>query len=127
MATTPRFTGSANQDNTGRTLLMDYQAPAYASSIAIATDVNATNTLVQVAQLTGALTMTIGVGTSTTAPYIGDEVRLMFSADGTNRVVTLGTGFVSSGTLTVTASKFASVSAIFNGTAWQVVSREITA
>lgn len=127
MSTTARFTGASNVDNTGRTLLMDYQSPAYASTIAIATDVNATNTLVQVAQLTGALTMTIGVGTLTTAPYVGDQVRILFSADGTNRVVTFGTGFVSSGTLTVTASKFASVLAIFNGTAWQVVGREITA
>lgn len=127
MSTTARFTGASNSDNTGRALLHDYQNPAYASSIAIATDVNATNTLVQVAQLTGALTMTIGVGTSTTAPYVGDEVRILFSADGTNRIVTFGTGFVSSGTLTVTASKFASVLAIFNGTAWQVVGREITA
>lgn len=127
MATTARFAGNANEDNTARGIKFGYQAPAYAASIAIATKETDAKTLVNVAQLTGALTLTIGVGTSTTPPHVGDEVRFLFRSDGTNRVVTFGTGFVSSGTLTVTANKFASVLAVFNGTAWQVVSREITA
>ncbi|RYD57015.1 MAG: hypothetical protein EOP56_09415 [Sphingobacteriales bacterium] len=125
MATTSRFAGGENNDNTYRILTHQDQAPAYAASIAITT--KEYSTTVMPAQLTGALTLTIGVGTSTTAPMKGDIVRFVFSADGTNRVVTFSTGFQSAGTLTVVASKFGSASFMFNGTAWIETGRALTA
>lgn len=127
MSTSPRFTGSASTDNTDRRIKNGFQNPAYAASIAVTIAETDANTLVQVAQLTGALTITIGVGSADTPPYVGDKVRFMFQTDGTQRIVTFGTGFVSSGTLTIPASKYGSVEAVFNGAKWQVVSREITA
>lgn len=125
MATTFRFSQGANQDNTFRTKKQDAQSKAYAATIALVCDADLTKVLV--AQLTGALTLSIGVGSSSTAPYVGDEVELIFSADGTNRVVTFGTGFASAGTLTVTASKKATACFMFDGAAWVEKSRAVTA
>jgi hypothetical protein len=123
----PRFSGATNKDNTDRIVKRDYQSPAYATPLAISIKGPACRTLIQPAQLTGALSITIGVGSSTTPPLVGDEVEFLFGADGTNRVVTFSTGFITPGTVTVTASKFAYVSFMFNGTAWQEMSRSITA
>lgn len=116
-----RFTPGANQDNTLRTVTQDYLNPVYAASIALK-PVQA-YTLVNFQQLTGAL----GLTADTTQPYVGDELEMLFSADTTNRVITFGTGFTSAGTLTVTASKYASAKFIFNGTIWVERSRAITA
>lgn len=118
---TPRFTPGANQDNTLRTATQDYLNPAYAASIALKPSQG--YTLVNVQQLTGALTVTAAV----VAPFIGDELELLFAADGTNRVVTFGTGFASAGTLTVVATKFGTAKFVFNGTSWIERSRALTA
>lgn len=118
---TPRFVPGPNQDNTFQQVTQDYQNPAYAASIALVT--GQSYTLVNVKQLTGALTLTANVS----APYIGDELELLFATDATNRVVTFGTGFASAGTLTVVASKFGSAKFIFNGTVWVERSRALTA
>jgi hypothetical protein len=115
------FTRGAGQDKTFRTVTQDAQQVAYAASIAVVPVEN--YNLYQVAQLTGALTLTATV----TNLYIGDIVRVMFSADATNRVVTFSTGFVSAGTLTVTASKFAFAEFVFNGTSLQEMGRAVTA
>lgn len=125
MATTQRFGLLPNDDNTGRAVTYDYQAPAYASSIALA--VNAYETTVQVGQLTGALTMTVGVGSSTTAPYVGDKLRIMFSNDANTRVVTFSTGFTPNGTLSNTASKLSTIDFVFDGTTWRETGRTTTA
>ena len=127
MATTPRFTGAKNVDNTGNVIARGYQSPAYGATIALTTKPFESFTLVNVAQLTGALTMTVGVGSATLPPFVGDEIQVLFNADATNRVVTFSTGFLTSGTLTVTASKTATVKFIFNGTAWQEMGRVVTA
>jgi hypothetical protein len=116
-----RFIAGAGQDNTFRTVTQDAQQPAYAATIAIIPTQQVT--LVNPAQLTGALTMTATV----TNLYIGDIVRCMFSADATNRVVTFSTGFAASGTLTVVASKFGFVEFMFNGTVLQEMGRALTA
>jgi pyruvoyl-dependent arginine decarboxylase (PvlArgDC) len=121
MPNTLRFTRGAGQDKTFRTVTQDAQQVAYAASIAI-TPVEQVN-LVQVAQLTGALTLTAVV----TNLFIGDIVRVLFSADATNRVVTFSTGFATAGTVTVTASKFAFVEFIFNGASLQEMGRAVTA
>lgn len=126
MATTSRFIPGAGQDNTYRTVTRDYQSPAYAATLSIVT--TAEKTLLKPGQLTGALTVNLGVGSSTTAPFIGDEIEMLFGADGTNRTVTIGTGAVgSASTLVVVASKFGSLKFKFNGTVWQETDRTLTA
>ena len=125
--TTARFTGVKNADNTGSAISKGFQSVAYGATIALTVKPFDCYTLVQVAQLTGALTMTAGVGSATLPPFVGDEMQILFSADATNRVVTFSTGFQTSGTVTVTASKTATVKFIFNGTAWQEMGRVVTA
>lgn len=116
-----RFVRGANQDNTLRASTQDAKAVAYAATIAIVP--SESQNLFQVAQLTGAAT----INATVTQLYIGDIVRILLSADATNRVVTFGTGFVSAGTVTVTASKAAFVDFMFNGAALQEMGRAITA
>jgi len=117
MATTTRFTPGANQDNTYRTVTQDYQAPVYATTLAVTTSQQVT--LVNVGKLTGALSVTIGTGSTTSAPYVGDTVQFLFSADAVGaHVVTFSTGFASSGTLSVAASKFGTAQFTFNGSVW---------
>lgn len=130
MATTSRFTdnvGVFNQgrDNTDRIVTNTFLQPAYSATIALST--NTSKTLVAPATLTGALTVTASVGTSTTAPYIGDVIEFQFVPDGTSRVVTFGTGFQSTGTLSVTTAKYATASFQFNGVAWIERARAVTA
>jgi len=126
MATTPRFTGAANQDNTDRLAFNDYQNPTYAASIATVVKPHASNTLVQIT-LTGALTLTISVGTATTPPYVGDTVRYLIKSDASIRVVTFSAGFQPSGTLSTVASKTVSADFMFDGTGWQETGRAIQA
>ena len=76
-------------------------------------------------QLTGA--MTINAATTIANLTQGDEVTFFFEADGTQRVVTFGTGFKSSGTVTVPIDKGAVVKAIFDGSNVRIMSREIYA
>ncbi len=75
------------------------------------------------AQLTGAMTL----NATLTALQQFSEVVFHFGTDGTQRIVTFGTGFLSSGTVTIPANKGAVVRAIYNGTSLAVVSREIWA
>jgi hypothetical protein len=124
---TPRFTGAVNADNNGTAFSQGYQAPAYASTLAVTVNGQDSYTLVRVGQLTGALTITAGVGSATLAPLVGDTMQILFSADATNRVVTFSTGFATAGTLTVVASKFGAVRFVFNGTVWQEAGRALTA
>jgi hypothetical protein len=124
MSTTARYplVTKPNEDNTGNIVTNQYQALAYAATIAL--KLFAARTVVKVAQLTGALTITA----ETTRPYIGDELTILFSADGTNRTVTLSTGLVgSAATIVVTASKQASYTAVFDGTSWVETGRAIGA
>ena len=127
MATTNRFLGTKNTDNTGRKILVDTQTLTSASTIACTTKANATKTFFICALSTATPSVTINQGSATTAPYVGDEVRFILSADSTTRVVTFSTGFTSAGTLSVTASKKATISFVFNGTDWQEIGRAVTA
>jgi len=114
MANTPRVITGPNQDITGRTITQDYQNPAYAATITVTT--TAQRTTVQVAELTGTLTLDV----ATTNALIGDELVVLLSADATSggHVVTFGTGCTAAGTLTVAASKFGKASGIFDGNSW---------
>lgn len=60
--------------------------------------------------LTGAAT----INADKTATYAVDELTFILTADGTNRVVTFGTNFVSAGTVTVVASKSATITFIYS-------------
>jgi len=75
------------------------------------------------AQLTGAMTINL---TLTDMPQFS-EIYFYFDNDGTQRIVTFGTGFLSSGTVTIPISKGAIVKGIYDGTAVRIVSREIYA
>ena len=121
MPNTFRFLRGAGQDKTLRTITQDSLAVAYAATIAV-NPIEQRN-LYQIAQLTGTLT----INATITSLYIGDVVRFLFSSDGTARVVTFGTGFLSAGTASITASKTGYVEFMFNGTALQEVCRAVTA
>ncbi len=79
--------------------------------------------VVSYAQLTGAMT----INATVTNLLQWDEVILILEADASQRIVTFGTGFVSSGTVTIAASKGATIRAIFDGTNLRVYAREIYA
>jgi hypothetical protein len=74
-------------------------------------------------QLTGAMT----INATVTDLEQFSEIVFHFSTDGTQRIVTFGTNLISSGTLTIAASKDATVRAVFDGTNIKITSREIQA
>lgn len=123
MSTNKRYplATSPNEDNTARIITTQYQAPAYAATIAL--KLKEAFNIVQPATLTGALTMTA----ETSRPLIGDQLVVLFLADGTGRTVTFGSGFAPSATLAITASKRASASFVFDGAAWVETGRAIQA
>jgi len=128
MSTNSRFPNVAGPiglgiENTDRILTNSFQSPAYAASIAIKT-VTA-NTLVQVGALTGALSLTMGVGDGTDAPFVGDKVTFLFTS-ASIEVVTFSTGMLSTGTLSTAAGKTANIRFIFNGASWCETNRTIT-
>jgi hypothetical protein len=124
MSTTARYplATKPNEDNTGNIVTNQYQNPAYAASIAL--KLNAARTVVKVAQLTGALSITA----ETSRPQIGDELTLLFNADATARTVTFSTGFSpSASTLVVAISKQATITFMFDGVSWVETGRAIAA
>lgn len=126
MSTSCRFPAGANQDITLRTGTVDFQTPAYAATITLTPTQYIT--LVQPAALTGACTINVGVGSSTTAPYVGDILKLVLVSDGTTRTVTIGTGaYGTASTFAVTTGKYGYLEFVFNGTYWQETARAITA
>lgn len=124
MARTPRGWANLPQDNTARLFTFAWFEWAYAATIALVS----LKTNVQhffIAQLTGALT----INATTTDFKDLDEVIFYFSTDATQRIVTFGTKFLASGTVTIPASKHATVRGIYDATldAIRITSREITA
>jgi len=99
------------------------ESPAYAASIAI-TDQAAKRHVVSPGQLIGALTLN---ATAVTKHLVGDEFVFHFSNDATQRIVTFGTNILSSGTITIPASKTATARGFFNGTKICISNREISA
>lgn len=106
----PRFGTTASGDNTGRVITYGYVAPVYAATYNIVPKYY--ETTVKMGTLTGALTLT----SSITQSYAADKLSIVFTADGTNRVVTFSTGFASGGNITVNASTTMTVNFVFNGT-----------
>lgn len=120
LTTIPRFGTTKNKDKTARNITYSYSAPVYGATLAIVPK-EALNLIIP-GTLTGAMT----VNATLTGLQIADRLVMVFTADGTNRVVTFGTGMVSSGTLTVTASKKATVEFIFDDVALVETNRTIT-
>ncbi len=83
--------------------------------------VNGSDIHVCYAQITGA--MTINATVSGLLQF--QRVCFHFFSDASIRVITFGTGFASSGTLSTVASRDATVWAVFDGTTLKITSREI--
>ncbi len=77
------------------------------------------------AMLTGAMTINAATVLSRLSQW--DEVNFYFDVDGTQRIVTFGTGFLSVGTVTIPIDKGASVCFVFDGTNLREKSRAIYA
>jgi hypothetical protein len=128
MATTPRFTGEAGKDNTERLVKNDYRTPAYAAALTITPATNCAKSLIVPATLTGAMTLNIGVGLAATDPFVGDTMTFILTSDATSRTVTFGTGITATSVSIAPAiSKSATITFMFNGTAWMEVSRAVQA
>lgn len=113
-----------NVDNRAAQQIVDAQNPAYAATLNLVTKPKASHTTVKVAQLTGPATLNV----ATTNPYTGDRLQILFSADASVRTVTFGTGVaVSAATQVIAASKFGSISFMFDGTVWIETARAVTA
>lgn len=89
------------------------QAPAYAAILAVA--IKQMSTFLQPEELTGAATINLTIDAQVTP---GAKLHLKLTADGTNRVVTLGAGFAGLASITVKAATTACVSFVFDGTAF---------
>jgi hypothetical protein len=118
----PTVSTNPNQDNTGRIVTLDYQAPAYAATISPA--ITAMKTVVGPIALTGALTFNPSKANS----FIGDKLTVMFT-NGTAGalVVTAGANCSTSGTLSVGIGKKGTLSFMFDGTTWVETGRAATA
>jgi hypothetical protein len=123
---TSRFQTGKSKDNTFRILNGELQSKVYAATIAVTTTL--ARTTVKFGVLTGALTVTVGVGSATTPPNIGDEVEMLFEADATGRTITFSTGTVpSAATLVLGISKKGYASFMFDGVGWIETGRTIGA
>jgi len=121
MSTLSRITPGVNQDNTGRNFAYDYQIPASAAIINIAT--SQFDTIVMVQNLLVAPTINLSVGTALNPPFVGDQLQIVLpSSVGVTAV--LGTGFIASSyTSIIGIGKTNSISLIFNGIGWVEVGR----
>ncbi len=96
----------------------EIQTITYGSTKTVATTHE--ETIMQFAQLTGAMT----INATVTDCYKGDKLYCQFATDGTARVVTFGTNFITGGTLTIPASSWAEVIFLFNGAKWVEATRQ---
>lgn len=124
MSTNARFSSWPGADNTDRLRDNQYLTPVYAATLTI--NPVKSSTLVNVGALTGAMTINLGAGTATTAPYVGDRIKFLFTS-AASQIVTFGTNCLSTGTLTVAAGKTANITMMFNGASWCEECRTITA
>lgn len=77
------------------------------------------------AELTGAMTINCATVVANLTQF--DIVFFHFDTDGTERIVTFGTGMQAVGTLTIPASKTATVVGVYDGTNIKIFAREINA
>jgi hypothetical protein len=122
VSTISRFSAAADNNSFESKGIKAY-SQAYAATSAWVAKGGALRQHVCYAQLTGAMT----INATVTALSQFDEVVFHFGTDGTQRIVTFGTNFKSSGTVTIPANKGAIVTAVYDGTYLLVTSREIWA
>jgi hypothetical protein len=116
----PLYSGAAEQNLLGHVKSF---TQAYAATSALVLKGGAKEQHVCYAQLTGAMT----INATLTALRQFDIIYFHFNTDGTQRIVTFGTGFISSGTLTIAASKDATAVGIYDGTNIKIFAREVQA
>lgn len=123
VSTLSRFSAAADNNSFEGKGIKAYTEAYAATSAWVAKD--AQLQFVCYAQLTGNMTIN---ATLTALPQFA-EVVFFFDASAAGSVITFGTGFLSSGTVTipVTTQKGATVRGIYDGTAIRIVSREIYA
>ena len=98
-------------DNTGRLVTFETIDKAFAATVAAT--ISQQVTYLEVASLTGAITLNLTVTDSKRI----DEITCVFTGDGSSRVITMGTGTKASGTITIGAAvKQAVWKGTFDGT-----------
>lgn len=103
---------NAPKDNTGRNLTLELKTPTSAATYTLAP--RASKTYVKMTTLAADL----GVTAIVTSAKVCDELVFIFVADGSARTVTFNAGLVPSATMVVDASSKATVSFVFDGTAF---------
>ena len=98
-----RYAVLPGQNNANVMPLREIKALVYAPTIAIAPTQEVTKYELA---LTGAAT----INATKTASYATDTMMIILTADASARVVTFGTNFTTSGTVTVAANKYATIS-----------------
>ena len=94
------------------------QTPDYAATLAVT--IKHMENFIQPAELTGNATLNLTIDSQVTT---GAKLHLKLDADGTNRTVTLGTGFdAAAADITVTANTIVFKSFVYDGTAFVPVS-----
>lgn len=97
----------------------EIQEPAYAATLAV--EVKQMESFCKPAQLTGNVTVNLTIDDQLTP---GAKLYLKLEADGTNRTVTLGTGFDDDASnITVTASTVVCKTFVFDGTSYLPVNQ----
>lgn len=117
----PRTGNSKFEDNTYRTLTVNYISVSTTSTTAVAYQKpNAFKTLIA-----ATLTHNLLDSLSILHAYLGDEVEFVFTSDtlSTGRVVTFGNNILANGSLTISKSSTASVVFAFNGVLWYELTR----
>jgi hypothetical protein len=99
----------------------DIQSPASAATLSVTTTQRTTKVIA------GTLSAGMTVNAVVTDAQSGDLLYFAFNADGSGPyTVTFGTNFVSSGTISVAASKYGSAEFIYNGTVWVMINKSAT-
>lgn len=107
-------TGATSQKNEVLFPFSEKQTPDYAATLAVT--VKQMETFLQPAQLTGAVTINVTIDAQVTP---GAKLHLKLTADGTQRVATIGTGFdAAAPDLTVAVSSTVFKSYVYDGTAF---------
>lgn len=122
MATDYRYTSVPGINNKYLPVGRENQVPTYAAAMVITTTFEKTKVWISI---TGALALTA----TTTTPSKGDELEIIFTADGSARTVTPGAGFagLTATTLVCTASKVSTMNFTFDGSNWIETGRTVAA
>lgn len=119
--TTPRFGRTDGQVFYAERISQSFSLiPVGTATLAITPNAYESIYVAQVA-MTSALT----VNATTTKAQLGDKLTFLFLANTTARVITFGTGFTSTGTVTAAISKRASATFVFDGVKYVEVGRAV--